>query len=481
MNYRMVLYILGKTVGIEGLFLLAPAVCGIIYKENFLPYLLWAVVLYAVSLLFSFKKPRHTEIHSRDGFICVALCWIVLSLFGAVPFMLTGEIPSFFDAFFEIVSGFTTTGASVVANVEGLSHATLLWRSLSQWLGGMGVLVFVLAVMPKADMKNTRYMHLMRAEVPGPTVDKLVPKIATTARVMYGIYLGLTAVQVVVLLFGEMNLFEALTHSFSTASTGGFGIKNDSIGGYSAYSQYVIATFMLLFGINMNVFYLILTGHFLKAIKSEELWWYLGIAASAVLIIMISLMGQNMGTEVAFRHSFFQVASIMTTSGFSTADFNVWPMLAQAVLVLLMFIGGSTGCTAGGIKVGRLLLLGKNAKREAGYLLHPSLVRSVKVDGRVISHETIRGTTSFIIMYMIIFVIAAVTLIAVEGCDLITGFTAVTTAINNVGPGLGAVGPTANFAHLTDFSKLLLSFSMLIGRLEIFPILILFSPLSWRR
>ena len=481
MNYRMVLYILGKTVGIEGLFLLAPAVCGMIYKENFLPYLLWAVVLYALSFVTSFKKPKHTEIHSRDGFICVALCWIVLSLFGAVPFMLTGEIPSFFDAFFEIVSGFTTTGASVVKNVEGLSHATLLWRSLSQWLGGMGVLVFVLAVMPKADMKNTRYMHLMRAEVPGPSVDKLVPKIASTARVMYGIYLALTAIEVIFLLCGEMNLFEALTHSFSTASTGGFGIKNSSVGGYSAYSQYVIGSFMFLFGVNMNVFYLILTGHIIKAFKSEELWWYLGIAGFAVLVIMFSLMGQNMGSEGAFRHSFFQVASIMTTSGFSTADFNSWPMIAQAILVLLMFVGGSTGCTAGGIKIGRLLLLGKNAKREAGYLLHPNLVRSVKVDGRTISHETIRGTTSFIIMYMIIFVIATIGLIAVEGCDLITGFTAVTATINNIGPGLGAVGPAANFAHFTDFSKILLSATMLIGRLEIFPLLILFSPVSWRR
>lgn len=477
MNYRMVLYILGKTVGIEGIFLLAPAVCGMIYKENFLPYLLWAVFLYAISLITSFKKPKQTEIHSRDGFICVALCWIVLSLFGAVPFMLTGEIPSFFDAFFEIVSGFTTTGASVVANVEGLSHATLLWRSLSQWLGGMGVLVFVLAVMPKADMKNTRYMHLMRAEVPGPSVDKLVPRIASTARVMYAIYLGLTALEVIFLLFGGMDVFEALTHSFSTASTGGFGIKNSSVGGYSPYIQYVIGTFMFVFGVNLNVFYLILTGHFFKAFKSEELWWYLGIAAAAVGVITISLWGQT----GAFKDAYFQVASIMTTSGFSTADFNKWPMIAQAILVLLMFVGGSTGCTAGGIKIGRLLLLGKNAKREAGYLLHPNLVRSVKVDGRTISHETIRGTTSFFIMYMIIFVIATIGLIAVEGCDLITGFTAITATINNIGPGLGAVGPAANFAHFTDFSKMLLSATMLIGRLEIFPLLILFSPVSWRR
>ncbi len=477
MNYRMVLYILGKTVGIEGLFLLAPAVCGMIYKENFLPYLLWAVVLYAISFLVCFKKPKQTEIHPLDGFICVALCWIILSLFGAVPFMLTGEMPSFFDAFFEIVSGFTTTGASVVANVEGLSHATLLWRSLSQWLGGMGVLVFVLAVMPKADMKNTRYMHVMRAEVPGPTVDKLVPKIASTARVMYAIYLGLTALEVVFLLFGGMDIFEALTHSFSTASTGGFGIKNDSIGGYSPYLQYVIGTFMFLFGINLNVFYLILTGHVLKAFKSEEFWWYIGIALSSVGIITISLIGR----EGSFRQAYFQVASIMTTSGFSTADFNSWPVIAQAVLVLLMFIGGSTGCTAGGIKVGRLLLLGKNAKREAGYLLHPNLVRSVKVDGRTISHETIRGTTSFIIIYMIIFVVATLALIAVESCDLVTGFTAVTATLNNIGPGLAGVGPTANFGGFTDFSKLLLSFVMLIGRLEIFPLLILFSPASWRR
>ena len=481
MNYRMVLYILGKVIGVEGFFLLAPAVCGIIYGQSFLPYFLWAASLCAISLLLCFKKPQQTEIHSRDGFISVALCWIVLSLLGAVPFLLTGEMNSFFDAFFEIVSGFTTTGASVVANVEGLSHASLLWRSLSQWLGGMGVLVFVLAVMPKADMKNARYMHLMRAEVPGPTVDKLVPKIAHTARVMYGIYLGLTVVEVVFLLFGGMDVFEALTHSFSTASTGGFGIKNTSIGGYSPYIQYVIATFMLLFGINLNIFYLLLTGHIFKALKSEEFWWYIGIAATAVVVIMLSIFGQYNGTEGAFRAAYFQVASIMTTSGFSTADFTKWPVLAQAMLVLLMFIGGSTGCTAGGIKVGRVLLLGKNAKREVGYLLHPNLVRSVKVDGRSVAAETIRGTTSFIIVYIIIFVISTLLLIAVESCDLVTGFTTVTTAINNVGPGLASVGPASNFAHFTDFSKLLLCAVMLIGRLEIFPILILFSPSSWRR
>lgn len=481
MNYRMVFYILGKTVGIEGLFLLAPAVCGIIYGENFLPYFLWAVVLYFISFVIGFKKPKKTEIHARDGFICVALCWVALSLFGAVPFLLTGEMNSFFDAFFEIVSGFTTTGASVVANVEGLSHASLLWRSLSQWLGGMGVLVFVLAVMPKADMKNTRYMHLMKAEVPGPTVDKLVPKIAQTARVMYGIYLALTVMEIISLLFGGMSFFEAINHSFSTASTGGFGVKNDSIGGYSPYIQYVMATFMFLFGINLNVFYLILTGQFLKAFKSEELWWYIGFAASSVVVIMLTLLGAGGGNEISFREAYFQVASIMTTSGFSTANFNNWPMLAQAILVLLMFIGGSTGCTAGGIKVGRVLLLGKNAKREAGYLLHPNLVRTVKIDRKTVSHETIRGTTSFIIIYMLIFVIATLALIAVEGCDLVTGFTAVAATLNNVGPGLSGVGPTSNFGFFTDFSKLLLSFTMLIGRLEIFPLLILFSPVSWRR
>lgn len=481
MNYRMVFYILGKTVGIEGLFLLAPALCGIIYGENFLPYFLWAVALYFVSLLVCFKKPKRTEIHARDGFICVALCWVVLSLFGAVPFLLTHEMSSFFDAFFEIVSGFTTTGASVVSDVEALSRASLLWRALSQWLGGMGVLVFVLAVMPKADIKNTRYMHLMKAEVPGPTVDKLVPKIAATARVMYGIYLALTVMQIVFLLFGGMSLFDSITHSFSTASTGGFGIKNDSVGGYSPYIQYVMATFMFLFGINLNVFYLILTGHFFKALKSEELWWYLGIATFSVAIIMFSLINTGSGTELSFREAYFQVTSIMTTSGFSTTNFNNWPMLAQATLVLLMFIGGSTGCTAGGIKVGRLLLLGKNAKREAGYLLHPSLVRSVKVDGKTVSHETIRGTTSFMIMYFLIFVIATLAIIAVESCDLVTGFTAVSATLNNIGPGLGAVGPAANFGHLTDFSKLLLSGTMLIGRLEIFPMLILFSPVAWKR
>ena len=481
MNYKMVFYILGKVIGVLGLFLLAPAVCGIIYGQAFAPYLVSAALLIALSFIICFKKPKQTEIHSRDGFICVALSWIVLSLLGAVPFVLTGEMTSFVDAFFESVSGFTTTGSSVLSDVESMSHASLLWRSLCQWLGGMGVLVFVLAVMPKADMKNTRYMHLMRAEVPGPSVDKLVPKISNTVRVMYGIYLGLTVLEVVFLLFGKMDLFEALTHSFSTASTGGFGIKNASIGGYSPYIQYVIATFMLIFGINLNVFYLILIGHVVKAFKSEELWWYLGIAGSAVAVITFSLIGRGGSGETSFREAYFQVASIMTTTGFSTADFNGWPTLCQAILVLLMFIGGSTGCTAGGIKIGRILLLGKNAKREAGYLLHPNLVRSVKVDKRAISAETIRGTTSFIIMYIIILVISVVAVIALENCDLVTGFTAVASSINNIGPGLSEVGPASNFGHFNDLSKILLSAVMLIGRLEIFPMLILFSPSSWKR
>lgn len=483
MNYRMVFYIIGRIVGAVGVLMLIPTICAVIYREAVLPFVVPILVSVALGFLCTAKPPKNRDIRAKDGFISVALSWIVLSLIGCLPFIISGAIPSFVDAFFETVSGFTTTGSTVIADVESVGRGLLLWRSMTQWLGGMGVLVFLLAILPKSDLKNSRFMHVMKAEVPGPTVGKVVPRIADTARVMYGIYLALTAVLFLLLLCGDMNIYEALCHSLTTASTGGFGVMNDSIASYSAYSQYVIAVFMIIFGINFNVYFFIIIGQFFKAIKTEEMWWFLGLVTVAVTAITLSLTYGNIvaTSEEGFRLAFFQAASIVSTTGFATADFGHWPVLAQSVLLLLMFTGGCAGCTAGGIKISRLLLLGKNAKREMKYVLHPHSVQSVKLEGRVVDHETIRGTTSYIIIYAMVFVFSTIAVVFFEGTDLITSFTAVLTGFNNVGPGLGELGPAYNFAGLSDPTKLVLVFDMLAGRLELFPILILFSPSSWRK
>lgn len=483
MNYRMVFFIIGRIIGAVGILMLIPVVCAIIYSEAVLPFIIPVLLCVMISLICGFKRPKNTEIRAKDGFICVAFSWIIMSLIGCLPFTISGQIPTFVDAFFETVSGFTTTGSSILSDVEALDKSLLLWRSLTQWIGGMGVLVFLLAVLPKSDLKNSRYMHLMKAEVPGPTVGKVVPKIADTARVMYGIYILLTVILLVFLSLGEMNFYEALCHSLTTASTGGFGVMNDSITSYSAYSQYVIAIFMLIFAINFNVYFFMITKHFFKALKSEELWWFLGLVAAGVMSIslILSLNGIAASGEESFRISLFQVASIVSTTGFSTADFTQWPVLAQAVLLIFMFTGGCAGCTAGGIKISRILLLAKNAKREIKYILHPRSVMSVKLEGRVVDHETIRGTTSYIIIYAGLLALSTLAIVAVQQTDLVTGFTSVLTCLNNVGPGLSEVGPASNFGAFSVPAKLILSFDMLAGRLELFPMLILFSPSSWKK
>ncbi|MBQ8623074.1 MAG: TrkH family potassium uptake protein [Oscillospiraceae bacterium] len=481
MNYRMLFYILGRILGTEAILMILPLICAVIYKENLLPFIIPILILAAIAAVLSFKKPKETTISSREGFMCVALAWILLSVFGALPFVISGDIPDYVDAFFETVSGFTTTGASILTDVESLGRGVMFWRSFTHWVGGMGVLVFVLAIMPKSDIKGTKYMHLMRAEVPGPTVGKLVPKISETARVMYGIYIVLTVVVIALLLAGGMTLFDATTHAFGTAGTGGFGIKNDSLASYSPYCQYVIGIFMVVFGVNFNLYYFLLIGQFSKAFKNEELWCYLGIVAVSTTIITVNIFSTYGTLSESFRHSFLQVTSIISTSGFSTVDFNTWPVLSKVVLVLLMFSGASAGSTAGGIKVGRILLLFKNARREVHYILHPRSVRSVKIDGGAVDSDTIRGTTSYIIMYIGIFVTSLLLLTIFDGVDMVSGFTAVATAFNNVGPALEKFGPASNFSSLSQISKLLLSFDMLAGRLEIFPILILLSPSSWKK
>lgn len=485
MNYKMVFYVLGRILVAIGLLMLLPLVCAVLFGESVTPFAVPMLLSLTAGFLLTAKAPESRQLLSKEGFVCVGISWIVMSLIGCLPFIISGAIPSFIDAFFETVSGFTTTGATVLSDVEALDKSLLLWRSFSQWIGGMGVLVFLLAVMPRSDNNTARFMHLMKAEVPGPTVGKIVPRLTDTARVLYGIYILLTAIEFVFLLCGEMNLYEALTHSFSTAGTGGFAIKNDSVASYSVYSQYVIAVFMTLFGINLNVFYLILTGHLLRALKSEELWWYLAIVAAGVSVIAVSIYNQQVSSgltgEQAFRAAFFQVSSIITTTGFSTADYSLWPVLTHTVLIALMFSGACAGCASGGIKISRLLLLAKNGKREIRYISHPRAVMSVKLEGKTVDHETVRSATSFIIMFAGIFLVSTFAVTALDGCDLVTGFTSVAASLNNVGPGLGEVGPMGNYGDFSVISKLILCFDMLAGRLELFPILILFSPTTWKK
>ena len=485
MRLKSVIFVLGKILFAVAIILLLPAVCALIYKESPLPFLAPAAISLVLGFLLTLNpKKEDRSLFAKDGFICVGFAWILVSLIGSVPFLFEPLGASFIDAFFESVSGFTTTGSSIFSDVESLPKSILFWRSLTQWVGGMGVLVFLLALMPKSDNKQSRYMHLMRAEVPGPSVDKIVPKLADTARVMYAMYIALTLAEIIVLLFGEMNLFEAINHSLATASTGGFGVKNDSLASYSAYSQYVVTIFMLIFGTNFNIFYLILLGQFVKAFKNEELRTYLCILAVATTLIganiFLNLYSEN-PLEYSFRHALFQVASIITTSGFSSIDFNVWPSLSHVLLVLLMFSGACAGSTSGGIKISRIMLLTKNGKREIKYISQPKAVISVKLNGKTVDNDIIRGATSFIIMYGTLFVISAILMTAIDGIDPITGFTSVATSINNVGPGLGDAGPAENFGFYSVWSKLILCFNMLAGRLELFPILILLSPAAYKK
>lgn len=479
MNYRMIFFILGRMLGFLGVLMVLPTVCAIIYGESVLPFVLTVAVCLALSVALTCIPPKNRTLRAKEGFVCVGFSWIMLSVAGSLPFVFSGKFSNYVDALFESVSGFTTTGASVVAEAETLGKSLLMWRCLSQWIGGMGVLVLLLAIMPRSDLKSSRFMHLMRAEVPGPTVGKKFPRIADTARLLYGIYILLTVLEVILLSIGDMSFYEALAHSFATTSTGGFGVKNDSLASYSAYSQYVVAVFMLLSGINLNVFFLILTGHFLKAIKSEELWWYFAICSVATAVICLLTFGG--GAEQSLRTSFFQVVSVLTTTGFTVTDFGVWPYFAQGMIALLMFLGGCAGCTSGGIKISRLLLLFKNARREVKYIAHPRAVISVKLEGKTVDHETVRGTTSFILVYAAVFALSFLCLLAFDGNDLVTSFTAVSSAINNIGPGLGDVGPASNFAHFSVPSKLVLCFDMLAGRLELFPMLILLSPSVWKK
>ena len=476
MNFRIITYILGWVLIIESAFLLLPFLVGLAYGEaTALSFLYGALLACAVGIPLVIKKPKNTIFFVKEGFVSVALSWIMLSIFGCLPFIFSGEIPSFADALFETVSGFTTTGSSILANVEDLSHASLFWRSFTHWIGGMGVLVFLLAILPLAGGSQ---MHLMRAESPGPSVSKLVPKTQYTAIILYGLYVVLTIIQFLLLLLGKMPAFDAICTTFGTAGTGGFGIKGDSIAGYSPYIQWVVGIFMVLFGVNFNVYFLILLRRFKQAFSNEELRTYIGIILAATLFIFLNIHqnGGNIGDEI--RHSFFQVSSIITTTGYATADFNLWPAFSQTVLVLIMFIGASAGSTGGGIKVSRIMILAKRARQEIRNFIHPKRVTKIRLEGKVLENDVIRATSAFIITYIFIFA-ASVLLVSLEGHDTTTCFTSVVATMNNIGPGLSMVGPIENFGFFTDFTKFVLIFDMLVGRLELFPILILLSPKVW--
>lgn len=478
MNGRMILYTIGVLLKVEAALMLLPVTVCLIYGEKPWCFLITMAVLVLVGQVMSFRRPVNESIYPTEGFVIVGLSWILLSLFGALPFVLSGDIPRYVDAFFETVSGFTTTGASILTNVEVLGRGVLFWRSFIHWVGGMGVLVFVLAVLPRSD---AQMMHVMRAEVPGPSCGKLVARVRHTALILYGIYLVMTVVLIVLLLFGGMSLYDSMIHAFGTAGTGGFSVRNLSVGYYdSVYIDYVIAVFMLLFGINFNLYFYLLIGDLAGIRKSEELRWYLGIVAAATAIVTIDILPQYGSPLTSLRYAFFQVASIITTTGYATADYGLWPNLSQAILVLLMFIGAMAGSTGGGIKVSRVALLVKDALRETRIMRSPREVRVMKFEGKVVDKSIISGVHAFFTAYILLFV-ASVVLLSLDGHDHVSNFTAVASCFNNVGPALGVCGPVGNYSTFSDLSKLVLSFDMLAGRLEIFPLLLLFSPRTYLR
>lgn len=480
MNYAIVFRLLGYVMLIEGALLLLPAAASWIYGEWFVlgVFLITAAVSAAIGYALRGIKPKSKMFYMREGFAATSLSWIVISIVGAVPFVVAGCIPNPVDALFETVSGFTTTGASILPGVEDLPKGILFWRSFTHWIGGMGVLVFLLCLLP---MSGGGYsMNLMKAESPGPSVSKLVPKVRSTAKLLYGLYVALSLLELALLLLGSMPLFDALCTTFGTAGTGGFGIKNSSIGEYSAYIQSIVTIFMILFGINFNVYFLLYMRKPKEALRCEEAGWYLAIIAVSTLIITVFIRNSFPDLVTAFRHAAFQVGSIITTTGFSTADFNVWPAVPKAILVLLMFIGACAGSTGGGIKVSRIVLLFRTMTREIEQIIHPHMVKKLKFEGRVVGQEVLRSVNAFMVAYVLIFA-GSTLLICLDGFDLVTSFTSVAATLNNIGPGLELVGPASNFSCFSDLSKIVLIFDMLAGRLEIFPLLVLFFRDTWKK
>ena len=476
----MISFVLGRILLTEAALLMLPTAVAAVYGEAVLPFLIPALLLAVIGLALGLRSPKRSSLYARDGFAVVALAWVLMSVFGALPFVISGDIPHFVDAFFETVSGFTTTGASILTEIEPLGRGVLFWRSFTHWVGGMGVLVFVMAILPMSA-GDGHGMHLMRAEVPGPSVGKLVSRMGDTAKILYGIYLAMTVMEIVLLLLGGMPLFDACIHAFGTAGTGGFSCRNLSVGAYdSVYFDVVIGVFMLLFGVNFNLYYFLLIKRFRDVFRSEELRAYLLIVGAAVAAIAADIVHIYGTVGRSLRYAFFQVASIITTTGYATADFNAWPEFSRAILVILMFVGACAGSTGGGIKVARVVILCKTSLGDMRKMLHPNAVTTVRFEGKPLTDRTIRSVHLFLTVYILIFT-ASVLLLSLERFDLVTTFTAVAACINNIGPGLEVVGPMGNFAAFSPAAKLLLAFNMLVGRLEIFPMLLLFAPSIWKR
>jgi len=473
MNYPMIFNILGHVLRIEGLFMLLPALVGGIYSEQQgLLFLIEAAALFLLGFLLSFKRPSNSTIYLKEGCVITAFSWIMMSFFGALPFYISGEIPSLVDAFFETVSGFTTTGASIMPDVEILCHASQFWRCFTHWLGGMGVLVFLLAVIPMSGGSN---INLMRAESPGPSVGKLVPKMRQTARLLYLIYFALTSLETLLLVLGKMTLFNSICSSFATAGTGGFGVFRDSMASQTPYIQWICTIFMILFGVNFNFYFFLLYRHFKKAFKMSEVRVYLIIIIGCITTITLNIMHLFSSVYEAFRHASFQVASIITTTGFASENFDNWPETSKMILVILMFIGACAGSTGGGIKVSRFIILAKTLGKELKSYIYPKSVKKITMDGAPIEHDVVRSVNVYIITFLIVFT-ASTLFVSLDNKGLITSFTAVAATINNIGPGLELVNPTQNFAHFSVLSKFVMIFDMLAGRLELFPLLLLFHP-----
>ena len=474
MNKSMIAYILGWIMKLEGLFMLIPVLVALIYREhNGVWFAIVAVCALVFGAVVTHKKPESNVFYMREGCIATAMSWFIMSVIGCLPFFLSGEIPSFTDALFETVSGFTTTGSTILSDVESLSYCMLFWRSFTHWIGGMGVLVFLLAVIQMTGGSN---MNLLRAESPGPAVGKLVPRMMHTARILYVIYLGMTVILFVLLVCGKMSVFESLTTAFSTAGTGGFGIRNDSLASCSPYIQWIVTIFMILFGVNFNAFYFLLLRKWKQLFHMEEVWAYFGVIVAAILIIMTNTYGWVGNVMENLRN---QVGSIITTTGFMTVDFDQWPSLSRYVMLFLMMIGACAGSTGGGMKVSRFLLSVKSALRELNSYLFPKSIKKIKMDGKTVDEEAIRGINVYFTAYILL-VVLSVFLICINGMDIESAFSSVLGTFNNIGPGLGKFGPTCNFGWVSTFSKYVYIFDMLAGRLELFPVLILLYPPSWR-
>ncbi len=479
MNHRIVIYFLGWLLDFEGCFLILPCLVGVIYGESDAFYFaLTSLICLVLGFIITRFKSKDKALYAREGFVIVGLSWFLLSLFGALPFTMSGSIPSYVDALFETASGFTTTGATILSSVEEMSKCVNFWRTFTHWIGGMGVLVFMMAVVPLADGRN---MYLMKAESPGPTVGKLVPRIKSTAKLLYGMYIGLSLIEFIFLVMGKMSVYDAMTTTFGTAGTGGFGIYNNSIAGFSSYIQIVVTVFMIAFGVNFTFYYLLIFGKRWKdAFKMSEVRAYLALIIVAAALISIDIYHIFGSVFQAVKHASFQVASIITTTGFSTVDFNKWPEFSKTILLTLMFVGACAGSTGGGMKVSRVIIWIKTFLKELKVMIHPRNVYKVSVDGRKVEHETVRSVNVFLVAYILIYLVS-VLIVSRDGFDFTTNFTGVAATINNVGPGFSAVGPMENFALFSPVSKLVLIFDMIAGRLELFPLLLLFSPSTWKK